>query len=131
MERRTFLKNAATISSFTILRPEIVFGSRANSAIRMGVIGCGNRGTAVISSIVENTNSNIVAIADIFEDKHNQDKHLFILNYTPGPPDKFSHAASDSIIEFVHQLQNVFADYMKSELEINIDPYNFQFASHP
>lgn len=69
MERRAFLKNAATISSFTILRPEIVFGSRANSAIRMGVIGCGNRGTAVISSIVENTNSNIVAIADIFEDK--------------------------------------------------------------
>ncbi len=69
MERRTFLKSAATVSSFTILRPEIVFGSRANSAIRMGVIGCGNRGTAVISSIVENTNSNIVAIADIFEDK--------------------------------------------------------------
>ncbi len=69
MERRTFLKSAATISSFTILRPGIVFGSRANSAIRMGVIGCGNRGTAVISSIVENTNSNIVAIADIFEDK--------------------------------------------------------------
>ena len=35
----------------------------------MGVIGCGNRGTAVISSISENTNSNIVAIADLFPDK--------------------------------------------------------------
>ncbi|MEO6288458.1 MAG: Gfo/Idh/MocA family oxidoreductase [Ginsengibacter sp.] len=69
MERRTFLKSAAAISSFTVLKPEIVFGSRANSAINIGVIGCGNRGTAVISSIMENTNSNIIAIADIFEDK--------------------------------------------------------------
>lgn len=69
MERRTFLKNAAAISGFTILKPGIVFGSRANSAIRVGVIGCGSRGTAVISSMIENTNSNIIAIADIFEDK--------------------------------------------------------------
>ena len=69
MERRTFVKSAATISAFSILKPGIVFGSKANSAIRVGVIGCGNRGTAVISSISANTNSNIIAIADIFEDK--------------------------------------------------------------
>jgi predicted dehydrogenase len=35
----------------------------------MGIIGCGNRGTAVITSISENTNANIVAMADIFPDK--------------------------------------------------------------
>ncbi len=69
MERRTFLKNAAVISGISILKPEIVFGSKANSAIRIGVIGCGNRGTAVISSMSQHTNSNIIAIADIFEDK--------------------------------------------------------------
>src|SRR5689334_23046523 len=69
MERRTFLKSVATISAFSILKPGIVFGSKANSAIRMGVIGCGSRGTAVISSISANTNSNIIGIADIFEDK--------------------------------------------------------------
>jgi myo-inositol 2-dehydrogenase/D-chiro-inositol 1-dehydrogenase len=69
MERREFLKNTAAISAFSVLKPAIVFGSKANSAIRMGVIGCGNRGTAVISSISANTNSNIIAIADIFADK--------------------------------------------------------------
>lgn len=69
MQRRSFIKNTATVSAFSILKPGIVFGSKANSAIRMGVIGCGNRGTAVISSISANTNSNIIAIADIFNDK--------------------------------------------------------------
>jgi predicted dehydrogenase len=69
MERRTFIKNAATVSVFTILKPHIVFRSNANSAIRVGVIGCGNRGTAVISSMSANTNTNIIAIADLFDDK--------------------------------------------------------------
>jgi myo-inositol 2-dehydrogenase/D-chiro-inositol 1-dehydrogenase len=69
IERRSFLKTTATLGAFTILKPDIVFGSRANSAIRAGVIGCGNRGTAVITSMSQNTNTNIVAIADLFEDK--------------------------------------------------------------
>lgn len=69
MKRRTFLKSTATVSAFSILKPGTVFGSKANSAIRIGVIGCGNRGTAVISSMIANTNSSIVAIADIFDDQ--------------------------------------------------------------
>lgn len=69
IKRRLFLKNAAAISAVSILKPSIVFGTKANSAIRIGIIGCGNRGTAVISSQVQNTNSVIVAMADIFEDK--------------------------------------------------------------
>lgn len=69
MQRRTFIKSTATVSAFSILKPGIVFGSRANSAIRVGVIGCGNRGTAVVSSMSANTNVNIIAAADIFDDK--------------------------------------------------------------
>lgn len=69
MQRRTFLKNTAAVSAFSILKPGIVFGSKANAAIRVGVIGCGNRGTAVITSMSQNTNSNIIAIADLFDDK--------------------------------------------------------------
>ena len=69
MHRRTFLKNAATVSAFTILKPDIVFKSRVNSAIRVGIIGCGKRGTAVITSMSQNTNTHIIAMADLFEDK--------------------------------------------------------------
>src|SRR3989337_3963069 len=69
IERRTFLKQAAAISSFAILSPRLVFGSQTNSAIRIGIIGCGNRGTAVISSMLENTNTVIIAMADLFDDQ--------------------------------------------------------------
>src|SRR6187551_656494 len=69
MKRRSFLRTTATLSAFTILKPGIVFGSKANSAIRVGIIGCGNRGTAVISSMSKNTNTNIIAMADLFTDK--------------------------------------------------------------
>jgi myo-inositol 2-dehydrogenase / D-chiro-inositol 1-dehydrogenase len=69
MQRRTFLRNAATVSTFAILKPDIVFKSLVNSAIRVGIIGCGNRGTAVITSMSQNTNTHIIAMADLFEDK--------------------------------------------------------------
>jgi predicted dehydrogenase len=69
MKRISFIKNTAAISAAIILKPGIVFGSGNNSAIRVGIIGCGNRGTAVISSMSKHTNTNIVAAADLFEDK--------------------------------------------------------------
>ncbi len=69
MERRDFIKSAAALSTVTILKPSTVFGSQANSAIRLGFIGCGSRGTADISSMSRNTNVNIVALADLFDDQ--------------------------------------------------------------
>ena len=41
-ERRNFLKAAA--GSALILKPETVFGSQANSAVEVGIVGCGGRG---------------------------------------------------------------------------------------
>lgn len=69
IERRIFLKGAAAASAITLISPSAAFGSRANSAIRMGIIGCGGRGSAVISSIVGNTDSLLIAMADLFDDK--------------------------------------------------------------
>jgi myo-inositol 2-dehydrogenase / D-chiro-inositol 1-dehydrogenase len=69
MKRRTFMKQAAAASAFTIIKPGLTFGSKANSAIRIGIIGCGSRGTDVITSTVKNTHSVIFAMADLFEDK--------------------------------------------------------------
>ncbi len=88
IERRSFLKNAAAISAITILKPGIVFGSTANSAIRLGIIGCGERGTAVISSMSKNTNVNIVAMADLFEDQLQNKKGTYNqLNAIKGMPE--------------------------------------------
>lgn len=69
MKRRDFLQSTAALSAVTIISPSAAFGSKANSAIRMGIIGCGARGTAVITSMSDHTNINIIAMADLFVDK--------------------------------------------------------------
>jgi myo-inositol 2-dehydrogenase / D-chiro-inositol 1-dehydrogenase len=69
MERRSFLKSATAISAITILKPGTAFSSNANSAVRMGIIGCGGRGTAVITSMSKNTNTVIIAMADLLNDR--------------------------------------------------------------
>lgn len=67
--RRNFLKGTAAISAATILSPMTVFGTRANSAVRIGIIGTGGRGLSVISTMSANTGIHITAAADLFEDK--------------------------------------------------------------
>ena len=69
LNRRKFIKSAAAISTVTIVSPSVAFGSKANSAIRMGIIGCGGRGTNAITTMSENANVHIIAMADLFSDK--------------------------------------------------------------
>ena len=46
VSRRRFLANTgAAALAFSIVKPEQVRGSTANSAVTLGVIGCGGRGT--------------------------------------------------------------------------------------
>jgi myo-inositol 2-dehydrogenase/D-chiro-inositol 1-dehydrogenase len=67
INRRKFITNTAAISAFSVLQPATVFGSKANSAIRLGIIGCGGRGSAVISEMVKHTSGQIIAMADLFD----------------------------------------------------------------
>lgn len=45
------------------------FGYEANSAVRHGLLGCGNRGTSVATSFSQNTTAQVVAVADLFGDQ--------------------------------------------------------------
>lgn len=69
INRRNFIKETAAISAFTILSPSKIFGTQVNSSVRIGIIGLGGRGMGVIRLMSENTNVNITAAADLFEDK--------------------------------------------------------------
>ena len=70
IDRRSFLKSAsAATTGLTIMKSHIVFGTSANSAVNMGIIGCGNRGSFVAESFMEHTSTRITAIADLFEDR--------------------------------------------------------------
>lgn len=72
MNRRNFIKSASAFSALTILKPKIAFASNNNSAIRIGLIGCGNRATGILGSMSENANIRIISLADLFEDKLQQ-----------------------------------------------------------
>jgi myo-inositol 2-dehydrogenase/D-chiro-inositol 1-dehydrogenase len=70
LRRRDFLGTAAAAAAgFMIIKPQQVRGTAANSAVRLGILGCGGRGTAVGSGFVENTGTRVVALADLFSDQ--------------------------------------------------------------
>jgi predicted dehydrogenase len=60
-----------------ILKPESVRGYPANSAVRLGLLGCGGRGTTVATSMAKNAGARIVALADIFPDQLEKAKVTF------------------------------------------------------
>ena len=51
-----------------LINSRVAFGYQANSAVRHGLLGCGNRGSSVAESFARNTSARIVALADIFPD---------------------------------------------------------------
>jgi len=88
LNRRNFIKGTAAISAVTILNPMTVFATRANSAVRIGIIGTGGRGLSVIGTMSANNNIHITAAADLFEDKLKAGvKELNALNKAKGLAD--------------------------------------------
>ena len=71
--RRDFLKQSAALgagsSTFMMLRPELVRAA-GKERLKAGLIGCGGRGTGAVADMITGTeNVDLVAMADVFEDK--------------------------------------------------------------
>jgi predicted dehydrogenase len=70
MNRRRFLQaGTQAFTGIMLLKNRTAFGYQANSAVRLGLLGCGNRGTAVATSFSNNTTAQVVALADLFPDR--------------------------------------------------------------
>lgn len=69
--RRKFITTTGTaaIGSFAIINPLLVKGSVANTKIRIGIIGCGGRGTWIAKLFKNHGGYEVVAGADYFQDK--------------------------------------------------------------
>lgn len=63
-DRRKFLA-----TGLGVVAPRVAFGSQANSALTVGLVGCGNRGTYVSGIFAKNEYARIAAICDIYDDK--------------------------------------------------------------
>src|ERR1700720_1160299 len=68
-DRRKFLKSAATTAGVMFIKPSLVRGTEANSAVRVGLLGCGGRGTEDATNLVDTGNARVVALADLFGDQ--------------------------------------------------------------
>lgn len=76
--RRNFVAgSAAAGAGLLILKPETVRGSQANSALTLGVIGVGNRGTHVTGLVAKNEFLRVAAVADIYDDQLQKAKQKF------------------------------------------------------
>ena len=70
LPRRNFVKAAATVGAgVSILPASTVFTYAANSALGLGIIGLGGRGTYDGGEFLSNTDVRITALHDMFEDK--------------------------------------------------------------
>lgn len=68
--RRHFLAQAGLgLAAVSTIRRAIAQGSAANSRIRLGLIGCGQRGQWILDFFAEHGGYEIVAAADYFQDK--------------------------------------------------------------
>jgi len=71
LNRREFLAGAAaaTVGSFMVLRPETVFGTAANSKVKIGLVGCGGRGTWIADLFAKHGGYEFTGAADYFKDR--------------------------------------------------------------
>lgn len=76
MDRRHFLAGSAA-AGILFVKPSTAFGYQANSAVRLGLLGCGSRGTAVATSFARATTARVVALADIFPDNLRKGESYF------------------------------------------------------
>ena len=69
LDRRKFIGTAAATTGLLFIKPALVRGTEANSAVRVGLLGCGGRGTEDATNLVDTGGARIVALADLFQDQ--------------------------------------------------------------
>src|SRR5438477_7617553 len=69
VDRRTFLGITTSAAAAMFIKPELVRGTKANSAIRIGLLGCGGRGTEDAGNLLDTGGARVVALADLFQDQ--------------------------------------------------------------
>ncbi len=85
VDRRKFMGTAAGAAGLMIISPRLVRGTAANSAVRVGLLGCGGRGGADATDLAETGSARVVALADLFQDQlQNAKKHFDDLAQSKG-----------------------------------------------
>ena len=121
MDRRDFLQiGSGAAVGLLVLNSRTALGYEANSAVRLGLLGCGNRGTSVATSFAENTSAQVAALADLFPDRLARGHENFAqLNA------KLGHTAIDETQLFhgPHAVDELAASKGVDLIQISTPPY--------
>lgn len=77
LDRRKFVGAAAAAAGMMFIKPDLVRGTAANSAIRVGLLGCGGRGTEDANNLVDTGGARVVALGDLFQDQLDKARETF------------------------------------------------------
>ena len=77
VDRRKFIGTAAMTAGMMFLKPELVRGTAANSAVRVGLLGCGGRGTEDATNLVDTGGARVVTLGDLFQDQLDKARDTF------------------------------------------------------
>src|SRR4051794_18664041 len=72
MNRREAVAGIA--ANLMIVSPRVAFGSQANSAVSLGILGTGNRGRYDTNFLAKDPRTKIVALCDLYPDQLDQTK---------------------------------------------------------
>jgi predicted dehydrogenase len=120
VDRRTFLGTTAAAAAAMFVRPALVRGTNANSAIRIGLLGCGGRGTEDASNLVDTGGARVVALADLFQDQLDAARaHFDQMQQAKG------YAALDANALFVgpHAYEQIAASQAVDAIVVATPPY--------
>ena len=70
ISRRDAIKTAAVVTAGLVASPKTVFAGGQSDTIRVGLVGCGGRGTGAAANCVESSRGvEIIALGDLFPDR--------------------------------------------------------------
>ena len=72
LSRRGFIGSASAAGAFSIVAPESVRGSQANSKVSVGLIGSGGRGSYDAKYVHSDPRARVTALCDVFDDRLEQ-----------------------------------------------------------
>jgi myo-inositol 2-dehydrogenase/D-chiro-inositol 1-dehydrogenase len=75
--RREFIGATAAVGGVMFMPARLVRGTAANSAVRVGLLGCGGRGTEDATNMFETGGARVVALADMFQDQLDKARATF------------------------------------------------------
>lgn len=119
LSRRSFLRKStaagAGVSTFTIIKPELVRGA-GKEKLKAGLVGCGGRGTQAVTNMLSgDPNVELVAMGDIFEDhlegslKRLHDPKYLVPNVRQAA--RFTHTRPEELAESVSKRVKVDAEH--------------------